>query len=99
MREKKFRIWDKYNKKWIKEEKSETYYFTDMNGYIATVSDSFFKFLYSNDYTISQYTGLKDKKGKEIYEGDLVEITDSDDDIICQVKYEYGSFILEKDSG
>lgn len=85
MRELKFRAWNI----WRKEiEYFDDLYWFEENG-VNNEKDS--------QYHIMQYTGLKDKNGKEIYEGDIVEfkheIGDNDYSIeVYVVRFDNGTY-------
>lgn len=82
-REIKFRVWYKSRKI------MEYHYFAVMHGEhnLLLLSN-----LIKDDYELMEYTGLKDKNSKEIYEGDIVRDLDKDLGII---EFNNGSFIVK----
>jgi uncharacterized phage protein (TIGR01671 family) len=76
MREIKFRAWNKKNCTMLKDTDNNYWkfiFYGDGSGSVENRDTS----LDFNDVIIQRYTGLKDFKGKDVYEGDVIKLDDS----------------------
>lgn len=75
MRHFKFRIWDNLKKQWCSNQAIWRLR-TDIQGKGEIQAPAIYWGQDPSGLTIQQFTGLKDKKGNEIYEGDIIESFD-----------------------
>lgn len=95
MREIKFRAWVKDRKAifeviLIDYVTKKVTYLLERVGHLLSIRDAKF-----NDVELMQYTGLKDKNNKEIYEGDIVTLHNSRYKVIFNM--EQARFVLRDD--
>lgn len=95
MRQIKFRVWSESRKKWL----NECMFDMEVKGAYDFSSDSSMRYNYKTDVIIEQFTGLQDKKGNDIYEGDLVK-KDDDKFVRCGVvSFIHGCWMVASKSG
>ena len=100
MRSIKFRAWNKEKNIMVYEdEDGSSEYFDGVCLSDIQMVNSIFKTDF-NQYEWMQYTGLKYKNGKEIYEGDILKVYDDFfkeglDDLYGVVKFNNGRFYLD----
>jgi uncharacterized phage protein (TIGR01671 family) len=88
----KFRAWDKLAKQFTYPDKGyQGHYVLTLNGQFQNLQNG----SGGDEYVVQQYTGFKDSKGNEVWEGDVVRIIYEGK--IAEVYFDYnlGSFRLK----